>query len=296
MPRPQSRRWCFTFNNWTPEIRSHLTTLPVCVERRGLRYLCFGEESGEEGTAHLQGYIEFFSPWRMTRVKSLLGADGFHLEVARADSNKNIAYCSKQEGCNFYSIGEPGRRGQRSDLDDVKVAIEEGASDEQLASSFFGQWVRYRQSFSSYRALISRQAVTANFSLESFPTQWPRELDWSKTQILWGESGIGKTEYASAMLPGALLVSHMDDLGNFDPDFHTGIIFDDVDVKHFPRTSQIHLVDQNHVRSIHIRYGTATIPPHTKKIFTTNEDCGMCVSLTDSAIRRRCNILHLGML
>lgn len=124
----------------------------------------------------------------------------------------------------------------------------------------------------------------------SFP--WNLELSDS-SMIIWGDAGIGKTEYAKFLLGESLMVSHIDDLANFNPEFHNGIIFDDMDFKHFPRTSQIHLLDWDNDRSIHIRYQTAFIPKNTKKIFTTNEFNGSIFNLEDGAIRRRVRIEHL---
>lgn len=43
---PQSKYWCFTINNWTPD------DVP---EFKNMEYLVFGREKGEDGTPHLQG-------------------------------------------------------------------------------------------------------------------------------------------------------------------------------------------------------------------------------------------------
>lgn len=57
-----------------------------------------------------------------------------------------------------------------------------------------------------------------------------------------------------------------------------------MDIRHWPRTSQIHLLDFDNVRAIHLRHVVATIPANVFKIFTSNEDI---VDLSDAAIRRR---------
>lgn len=114
-----------------------------------------------------------------------------------------------------------------------------------------------------------------------------------RSVIFWGEAGIGKTEFAKQLLPKALFVSHMDDLALFEVGVHEGIIFDDMDFTHFPRTSQIHVVDFDNVRSIHIRYAVARIPARTPKIFTTNTPFGKIFDINDAAIRRRIVIKEL---
>jgi len=52
--RIRARRWCYTLNNYTKEEMSQLLTLFQTE-----KYFIQGEEIGEEGTIHLQGYIEF---------------------------------------------------------------------------------------------------------------------------------------------------------------------------------------------------------------------------------------------
>lgn len=111
---------------------------------------------------------------------------------------------------------------------------------------------------------------------------------------LMGTPNIGKTQFALALIGKALMVSHIDDLKNFDPEIHEGIVFDDMSFTHMPVSAQIHLVDWDFDRSIHIRYGLARIPQNTRKIFTTNTEGGEIFNLdTSLGVRRRIDIHHL---
>lgn len=271
------------------------------MENVNLRYLCWGEEVGAEGTPHLQGYAVSTNARTLSAMKKVLGSSRLHLQKSKGSGKQNVDYCKKIDAKSvangvlpnlvFHCYGDLPQQGKRSDLDEVKELIEDGATEAQIAQEFFGQWVRYRVGFREYRSLMNRPMASSIYPLDSFPLEWRQAtFNWDKTLIFWGASGVGKTEFACALLPGALMVSHMDDLKQFDEEYHSGIIFDDVDIKHIPRTAQIHLVDQQHCRSIHIRYGCATIPAHTKKIFTTNEEGGNCMSLEDSAIKRRVKV------
>jgi len=121
------------------------------------------------------------------------------------------------------------------------------------------------------------------------PWQWPM-LENIESVILIGESNIGKTQFAKAHFNNPLFVSHMDRLRDFDAGVHDGIIFDDMDFTHLPRTSQIHITDWDEDRDIHARYGVAKIPANTRKIFTCNT---MCVDEHDKAIARRITVVNL---
>lgn len=95
-------------------------------------------------------------------------------------------------------------------------------------------------------------------------------LDTTKPTLLWGASGVGKTEYALAHFSRPLFVSNIDDLNKFQEGYHDGIVFDDIDFSHFPPTAVIHLVDIDHTRTVKCRYFNAIIPGGTPRIFTSN--------------------------
>lgn len=110
-----------------------------------------------------------------------------------------------------------------------------------------------------------------------------------KALLLVGKSGIGKTTWAKRTIKKpCLMVSHLDDLRKFNPDFHNAILFDDVSIKHLPDTAQIHMVDYHNPRSIHCRYATARIPSGIQKIFTCNT---VPVNWDMAAIQRRCQLV-----
>jgi len=87
--RAQSRRYCFTLNNYTCE--DYATMLQYFQTKKWLYII--GKEIGEEKTPHLQGYFESKSPVRFSTLKKL--NPKVHWEKARAKRNDNLNYCSK---------------------------------------------------------------------------------------------------------------------------------------------------------------------------------------------------------
>lgn len=85
---PLGKYWCFTLNNWTKEELDHI--INKC-KKCDTKYV-IGEEVGDSGTPHLQGFIE--APNRI-RPKEKFGNDRIHWERCKGDKNSNIKYCSK---------------------------------------------------------------------------------------------------------------------------------------------------------------------------------------------------------
>jgi len=112
-----------------------------------------------------------------------------------------------------------------------------------------------------------------------------------KTLVLCGDSGTGKTTWAKIHAPKpSLFCSHIDELKSFRVGFHKSIIFDDVDFNHYPRTSQIAIVDFDNPRQVHCSHSCAKIPSGIYKIFTCNS---LPLLLSDEAIKRRCRVVNV---
>lgn len=123
-----------------------------------------------------------------------------------------------------------------------------------------------------------------------------QEVVWdrSKSLVLWGPSNCGKTHWALSQPERMLMIENIDSLRLFKPDYHKGIIFDDMSFFELDRTRTIHLVDICFDRTIHCRYSNAFIPKDTIKIFLTNEQNGaIFCDMEDPAIKRRIEIISV---
>lgn len=102
----QRPNWCFTFNygkdgqftkgqveEWLSEVESAATY-----------YVAGWEVAPETGQLHLQGYVQFESPQRLTALKKYKNGGTVHWEVAKGDEEQNKEYCAK--GGDFKEFGE----------------------------------------------------------------------------------------------------------------------------------------------------------------------------------------------
>lgn len=142
---------------------------------------------------------------------------------------------------------------------------------------------------------------TAKGSLQTLPVFenayfWRFELTPGfRTVFLSGPTGIGKTQWALSQFSCPLLVSIMEDLKQFSPELHDGIVFDDTCLSTLPPHMLIHLTDWDLPRTINVKYGSITIPAHTRKIITSNQTLECSVKDVSpehlSAIKRRCQMI-----
>lgn len=94
----QSKRWCFTLNNYTLE---QLESIETTFAQMGILYI-IGKETASTGTIHLQGYIESKKKIRPSQIKiPNLKWNKFHWEKCKGTKENNIDYCSKEK--NFVS-------------------------------------------------------------------------------------------------------------------------------------------------------------------------------------------------
>lgn len=159
-----ARNWCFTLNNYTEDEIQQIESLhPTSAS-----YLCFGKETGKEGTPHLQGYVQLSTKKTLASVKKLIPRA--HLEVAKGSPAQNKLYCSK-EG-DFREYGSETCKGTRNDLESAKEAIRSGATLKQLREEHSEVMAKYPRFVRDYMADQKDEPEIPNHAL----LKWQEEL------------------------------------------------------------------------------------------------------------------------
>lgn len=83
-----AKNWCFTINNYHPD---DMEKLEVMFNHGHFNYLVYGEEVGEEGTPHLQGYVQMKKKMRLAQVKKFISPRA-HLQNSRGSPEQASAY------------------------------------------------------------------------------------------------------------------------------------------------------------------------------------------------------------
>lgn len=261
-------------------------------ERAPTAYWLVAQEEHEDGGKHLHACVEFTRTQR--HAVDWLDYEGHHPN--KQDPRKWEAckqYCKKD---GVFIEGPDSAK-----VDNTRMAPSEHVKTFDTESEWYDYCVKQRISYQYavwyWNSIRPDPATILENDHDGIVCEPLRAFafnpDERRALILIGPSGCGKTTWAKRNTPKpCLFVSHIDDLRKFRSGYHIAILFDDVNFTHWPRESQIHLVDFDDTRSIHVRYATATIPAKTYRIFTANI---MPVNGDDEAIRRRINVRRINL-
>lgn len=104
-----ARNWCFTLNNFNEDDLERFDDLGSQIGSN-IKYLIIGREVGENGTHHLQGFIQFTKKIRLGQVKGYVG-ERAHCEIMRGTSTQASMYCKKDQ--DFQEWGQLQMQGTR---------------------------------------------------------------------------------------------------------------------------------------------------------------------------------------
>lgn len=171
LARPQqSKRWCFTLNNWTLAEYDLL----IAFADQQCSYLIAGKETGASGTPHLQGFFILNSRKRITQLRQFDLFLRAHLEPARGTSVQASQYCSKEDADAFVHGTLPQDGPKKNIFDSFREWVE----DQPVAPSLRQVWlerpemVRYGTQVQECIRLFGRKPAIVDGQLRG----WQMEL------------------------------------------------------------------------------------------------------------------------
>lgn len=179
----KGKHWCFTLNNPDTETRSYLKYLKSTTP--SIEYIVGGDEVGENGTPHIQGYVKFHVDWLFKRVKDLLGRAHVEGKSRNSTVEQAVQYC-KKDG----KFWEYGTIPQESEPDQMKC-----------------RWKRARElaEAGQFDEIDDRIFISHHGALKTIARdKMKKSPDLHRVCGLWihGRSGCGKTQYTRKRWPG----------------------------------------------------------------------------------------------
>lgn len=234
MPSPQSRRWVFTLNNPTDDEEQHLGDL---CNGDSITYAVFGRETGDSGTPHLQGFIIFPTPKRLSAVRTAVSLRG-HYEPARGTSSQASLYCKKDN--DFEEFGSlPDEQGKRTDIERYVEWVKLQANDPSttaIALEFPGLWLRYGNKLQQLAVIHRPKPVLVDGHLRDWQIAlgMSLEADAEDRKVLFivdPDGGKGKSWFVRYMLTNRddaqkLSIGKRDDISYAIDEFKRIFLFD----------------------------------------------------------------------
>lgn len=246
-----SRNYCFTAFN--------LDQLNKLKSLKEIKYICYENEiCPKTGTFHYQGYLELTKPMRFAAlIKQITNETCFIRFFKRKGTQQQaIDYCKKdaiagKEGCVFEEYGERAQQGERTDLNIIYDALDNGENFKELWKEHQDIFTKHHKAFEKYASLVE-------------PTRnWQTELE-----IHYGKAGTGKSKKAHEENPDAydLLIPNSETIWFDGYNNHEVVIIDDF-YGNMPISMLLKLADRYGYK-VPIKGGSVNFCP--KKIIITS--------------------------
>lgn len=268
------------------KVAAHLeSTVPNGQD--GIKCYVVAQEKHKDGEKHHHAFIQYK---KKKDIKD--GTKFFDIEIYHPNIKPFKDFGSPRKMCNYLLV--PSADKPSEDIDPNPIVFGELPEEKKNMSELLLMAVReeQRQKGAGFLHFFDQEPVFAmrnirnldatfdrlvhkrvkvdspKFQISNFPNA-PEIPDAWQTLYIWGDTSLGKTEWAKALLPGAYIISNMEGLK--EADLSKGLIFDDMPVMMMNPTVIIHLCDFDTGRDIRVTYGSVRIPPGTRKIFTFNK-------------------------
>ena len=183
--QPQAKCWCYTLNN---------PTAPIAFNEDTMTYLVYGEEVGESGTPHHQGFVVFKNKRLLSNVKDINGRAHWETKSPKSTYQEASDYC-KKDG-KYHEFGklpeEPRVKGNKANHEKWR-AINDKAKQGDL------DWIdqQYPKVFNQSYRNLKQMRTDYMKRMEDLP-------DVCGTWF-YGRTGVGKTKLVRTLYPDAYL-------------------------------------------------------------------------------------------
>ena len=193
-----SRCWCFTVNN--PKDKD------VVVPDDKMIYMVIGEEVGENGTPHRQGFVILKVRTRLSTMKKWIPRG--HLELMRGNSTQAAEYCMKDgiyaefgtfefidkngNGTRKYQGQQKGGEAKAQKFRDV-IALAKKRQFSEIEKDYPAQ---YWQNYHTMKRIAMDNPPVLS-ALDKLDNEW-----------IYGLPGVGKSRIARAENPGLYIKLH----------------------------------------------------------------------------------------
>lgn len=221
MPKqvPPRKDWCFTLNN--PRQREYAK-----LKAAAYQYIVFQLEVGENGTPHLQGFIQMQDKVRLSSMKKLLRRA--HWEPRRGTAAQAAHYCIKPvAGCDCKHCVDVPRVYPQLIFEDGLLSSSATESLEVVCESI------KKNGLSKTINAYPMSYVRMKNGMEGLATFYSPKRDWeTQVTVCYGEPGTGKTRYAMLSPSPYKLAAFggkdsTDFFGDYHPDEHETLVVDD---------------------------------------------------------------------
>lgn len=247
MDTVRRRDYCFTLNNPTDHDKELARQL---ASNSKVRYLILGNEKGDSGTPHIQGYVYCTNAVVFSTIQKLLPRA--HIEPCKGTPDHNIEYCSKSG--DYIEYGDrpinQKRKGEKG--------AEYWESNKKLAISGELDLVDPKLFLTHYRSL---KCITADHRT------MPEDLPDCDNYWYYGDTGTGKSYKARNDNPGHYLKmcnKWWDDYKNEDV-----VIIEDFDKAHAVLGHHLKIWADRYAFPAEIKGGKLNLRPR-KIIVTSN--------------------------
>lgn len=298
-----------------PDIEQEVPWDPCTIDwgqvRPAIQFFCCQlEESPTTKRLHWQCSIEFKNPTSFKQVQECQifrsGCSKPHIERRKGTALQSRDYCTKDDTC--VDTDTRFTYGQLRIVQETKDEIFRAALHAEDVRSAI-EYIRERcpRDYVLHKESIDRNLAACFVTPETNPYRdfkfavppIPSNYLETRSIFLYGDSGLGKTAYALSHFKNPTFITHLDDAKKITSETD-GAVFDDMSFKHWPRTTNIHLLDVEHDCSLPTRYATTLLRRGLPRIFTSNETFENVFNCTGNggaylpeALKRRCKSYHI---